>query len=155
MKYGEVSRSPMIRDGKIIGLIAVGRDITERKRAENALRKSEEQLRLVTENMADLVLEMDNQGRFRYFTPNVTRLLGFQPEKLLGKRAFDFVHPDERAAASNAFMEAIETGHGTVEARILRQDGHYTWMDLIGRTFYTDKGEAEGIIMVGRDIAAK
>lgn len=155
IKLGEINRSLMIRDGRVVGMIAVARDITERKRTEDALRKSEEHLRLVTDNMVDLVLQMDDQGLFRYFAPNVTRLFGFEVKELLGKSAFDFVYPDDRAAAMSAFLEAIQTGHGSVEARILHKEGHYTWMDLIGKTFYTDKGEAQGIIMVGRDIAAK
>lgn len=143
------------RDGKISKALVAGHDITDRKRAEEALRISEKQHRLFTDNMVDLLFHMDNQGVFQYFAPNVTRLTGFEVEELLGKTAFDFVHPDDRGAAMDSFIHAIETGRGSVEARILHKEGNYAWMELIGKTFYTDNGEPQGIIVVGRDIVAK
>jgi PAS domain S-box-containing protein len=138
-----------------VGILGITRDMTERKKAEDALRQSEEQLRLVTDNMVDLVLQMDTQAVFQYFTPNITRLLGYRIEDVMGKYAFDFVHPDDRDDAMNAFQEAIKTGRGMVEARLRHNEGHYIWMELVGSVFFTVKGDAKGIIMGGRDITQR
>jgi PAS domain S-box-containing protein len=128
---------------------------SERKRAEDALRESEEQLRLVTDNMVDLVVQMDSQAVIQYFTPSVTRLFGYRIEDVLGKYAFDFVHPDDHDDTMNAFQEAIKSGLGMVETRIRHNEGHYIWMEIIGNVFFTEKGDAKGIIMGGRDITGR
>lgn len=84
---------------------------------------------------------------FNIFTPSVTRRFGYQIEELLGKSAFDFLHPDERSVAINAFPDTLKKGQGVVEAPLLHKDGHYIRMDIIAKTFYTEKGEAQGIVM--------
>ncbi len=142
-------------DDRIVGNIAVLVEITGRKRAEDALRQNEEQLRLVTDNMVDLVLQMDAQAVFQYVTPSVTRLLGYRIEDVLGKYAFDFVYPDDRDSAMNAFREAMKTGHGMVEARLRHNEGHYIWMELIGNVLFTEKGAVKSIIIGGRDITGR
>jgi len=143
------------KDGKYYGRIWTFRDITERKRAEEALRQNEKQLRLVTDNMVDLVLQMDTQAVFQYFTPSVTRLLGYRIEDILGENAFYFVHPDDHDGAMNALQEAMKTGHGIVEARIRHNEGHYIWMELVGNVFFTENGDVKGLIIGGRDITRR
>ncbi|MCX5855515.1 MAG: PAS domain S-box protein [Deltaproteobacteria bacterium] len=151
-----VQSNSVINDrNEVVKLTGIVQDITERKKAEDALRQSEEQLRLVTDNMVDLVLQTDTQAVFQYFTPSVTRLLGYRIEDVLGKNAFDFVHPDDCDGAMNAFQEAMKTGYGMVEARIRHNEGHYIWMELVGNVFFTEKGDVKGIIMGGRDITGR
>jgi len=127
----------------------------ELKQAHEALKEREEQLRLVTDHMVDLVLQMDTGALFKYCTPSTTRMMGYRMEDILGKSAFDYVHPDERAAAMTAFRSVMETGHGIMEARLRHSEGHFIWIEIIGNAIFADNGEAKGIVVGGRDITRR
>ncbi|HBH87685.1 MAG TPA: hypothetical protein DDY17_08825, partial [Syntrophaceae bacterium] len=89
-------------------------DLTEIKRMENALRESEQYLRWITENMKDLVLHVDAQGVIRYRLPMGGVLLGYSPEEVLGRTAFDFIHPDEHESAVMVFLDVLKSGKSRV-----------------------------------------
>lgn len=89
---------------------AAGRDVTERKRTEEALRKSEERFRQVAESVTDFIWEVDANGLYRYTSPTVEKILGYRPEELIGKKHFyDLFAPEARkeikAAALTVFAE--------------------------------------------------
>ena len=103
-------RTFLLRDeaGSNSGMWAIVRDITDRKRAEGALRESEEKFRQVAENVGDFIWEIDTKGLYLYTSPSVEKILGFRPDELIGKKHFYdlFVtefREDLKAAAFKAF----------------------------------------------------
>jgi PAS domain S-box-containing protein len=131
-------------------------DLTEIKRMENALRESEQYLRWITENMKDLVLHVDAQGVIRYRLPMGGVLLGYSPEEVLGRTAFDFIHPDEHESAVMVFLDVLKSGKSRVmEWRIQHHDGHYVWMEIMATALVGDGGENVGVILVCRDITER
>lgn len=137
----------------------MSRDITARKLSDEALRAREEELRQLTENMLDTVIKTDDRGRIQYssisWSPSLKSTLGYEPENLTGKSVFDLIHPDDRAAAMTAFQMGISTGAGRMEFRIRHADGHYLWMESVGKTLLDDQGRAVGIILGNRDITQR
>ena len=95
-----IKLSPLMEDGKYNGLIAVARNITAQKKQEAALVEAEEKLRLITENTSDniAILTFDLKAIYTYVNPSVKYVLGFEPEDLVGKSVFDFIHPDDKKA---------------------------------------------------------
>jgi len=73
----------------------IARDVTERKLAEEALRQNEEQFRLLAEKISDLVCLHEPDGRYLYISPSCRRLLGYEPEDLLGTDLYDLFHPED------------------------------------------------------------
>src|SRR5207247_7768943 len=87
----------------------------------------EERLRLLVQNAADVIAVVDGEGIVTYVSPSVTRMLGFDPDGLMGTSAFDFVHPDDLAGVRAAFDEALEKeGPGPPpEVRARQADASY------------------------------
>jgi PAS domain S-box-containing protein len=90
--------------------VALVRDITERKRAEEALRTSEERFRQVAETVSDFVWEVDADGLYTYTSPSVEKILGYTSDELVGKVHFyDLFVPDVREQLKTAAFEVFET----------------------------------------------
>src|SRR5262245_46968037 len=97
-----------------------------RLRAEAALRRSEEQHRLIAENTRDLISLVDVEGRFLYASPSHRSSLGYIPEELTGKDLIELVHPEDRAAVQAAWEQALQCKESRVaEVRLRRRSGEY------------------------------
>jgi PAS domain S-box-containing protein len=95
----EVSVDPILNaEDQLIGAVHVINDITERTQAEEALRTSEEQLRLIIENTSDSVAltTFDLKATYKYVNPSIRALLGYKVDDLIGKSFFSFIHPDDK-----------------------------------------------------------
>ncbi|NPU84349.1 MAG: PAS domain S-box protein [Syntrophaceae bacterium] len=132
------------------------RDVTERKRAEDALREKEDLLSLITENMSDMIRITDLQGRNLYSSPSHFKGLGYRAEDRIGKSSFDLVHPDDVERMSNEFIEGFFGNRRvTTEYRIKHADGHYVWLETVADLLRDDRGEASAVIMSSRDISER
>ena len=72
------------------------RDITDRKRAKDELKRREERFHALIENSSDAIALIDAQAIILYASKSTTRLLGYMPEECVGRNSLDLVHPDER-----------------------------------------------------------
>lgn len=156
-KYGQI-KNILIGMSMIPGTkksIASIVDVSELRKTEEALRKSEEQLRLVTDNMVDLVFQIDPGATLLYLTPSVERMTGYNETDYLGESIFNFVHPDDKKTAVSAFEGVIKTGYGILEARCRHHDGHYIWLEIVGKALFGNDGEITGILAGCRDITQR
>lgn len=125
-----VTRSPIVdRDGEIVAVTGVSRDITESKRAEQALAESEERFRQLADTATDLVVRVGQDGTFLYVSPSVSNVLGWAPADLVGRRFTDIIDPD--TSPIDELEARVERPDG-VERRLLRArraDGGWAWCE--------------------------
>ena len=131
-------------------------EINERKLMEEKIRENEERYKRITENMSGFVSEMDAQGIFRYNSPSIRVILGYDPEELNNANAFDFVHPEDRDRVIDKYMEGVRTdSEKEVEQRYRRKDGTYIWLRSSGRPIYGSDGNNIGMVVNSIDITER
>jgi PAS domain S-box-containing protein len=145
-------------NGNIIGTFGVSRDITERKRAEKALRESEQRFRQVAESAGDWIWEVDTQGLYVYASPVVERILGYKPEELVGKVHFYALLAREtrdqhQAAASKVFSHKKRLD--TLVKSVVRKDGTMAILEATGVPVLDEAGNLMGYRGVNKDITEK
>ena len=108
-------------------------DITRRKRAEEALRESEERFRAVLENSLDAAYRRNLQAdRYDYMSPVIEQILGFTPEEMAAmnlEEVVDRIHPDDRLPVEAELNTAAASGRGLLVYRFRAKDGRYRWLE--------------------------
>ena len=124
--------SRLIRDqGKPVGVHGTARDITDRKKAEEALRESEEKYRLVVENASEAIL-VAQDGKLKFVNPKTLDLTGQSEHELLSGPFTDFIHPDDRAMVVDRHKRRIRGEHlpSVYAFRIVDKSGNIKWVDI-------------------------
>ncbi|MGQ9476768.1 MAG: PAS domain S-box protein [Actinomycetota bacterium] len=155
--WGDLRTTPLRdREGNIIGGVGIVEDITERVNLQRELEERERFLRRLTDNMLDLISQVDLEGRFVYLSPSNQRVLGYSPEELLGTHVFELVHPEDLPRVREAYIESEEKlTPGRVEFRARRADGTYLWVEALGNPLFSENGNLLGAIFVTRDISER
>ena len=127
----------------------------QRKKAEDALRDSEQRYRAIVEHAYDLIIETTTEGECQYVTPNCQQVLGYESPDLIGKRFFDFVHPEERAALSKSFHSHVQALQEIdMVCRLQTKQSEWRWFESHIHPFRTSLGTVVGVI-VTRDITER
>jgi two-component system CheB/CheR fusion protein len=154
-----VCRSFIIRDGegKALQMIGAMQDITERRLAEDAVRKSEERLRVTVQSATDyVIITMDVNGNIESWNSGAERIFGYKAEELIGKYTGVIYTPGDRAA--NAAEKEMETakkdGRATDERWHLRKNGSRIFLSGVLAPI-RNNGTLTGFVKVARDMTAQ
>ena len=144
------------KNGKIIGFKGITRDITQRKIMEEILQKSEDYFREITENSSDVIIITESNGNIKFCSRSVERCLGYKPEELTGKNAFNFIYADDLPRAANDYSKAIQTKDTAIpnEFRVVHKDGSVRLFEGLGKNLL-DNPSVAGFIMNIRDVTER
>ena len=148
----EISGNIYPQKKRTIAIISA-RDITDRKKTENALRSSEARFRALADNATDIIRILDKDGRIAFDTAASERLLGYSPGYTIGKSPMDFVHPDDLETVKlelSSVYNSTNTGIPT-EFRLRKADGSYTRVESTAKNLIGVPG-IDGIVITTRFI---
>lgn len=150
-----VLAKPIATENDKPAVYVIYRDITQRIKAQEALKKSEERHRTVLEAAPDPVIVRDMTGRVIYLNPAFTRVFGWTLDESRN-RAMDFV-PDENLPETRTFMAKIDRGasFSGVETRRLTKDGRIADVSISGAVFLDADGQPEGYVNTLQDITER
>ena len=137
-------------DGTLRGFAKIVRDLSERKRWEDAVARSERRFRALIEQSADAIVLNDAQGTITEASPALTRLLGYRRDEIVGRFAGDLIHPDdlERIAALFADCLQHDCPVGPTEYRVQHKDGSWCWIEGTATNLLADPAVQAVVINV-------
>jgi PAS domain S-box-containing protein len=126
----ELNASPILRDGKIVGVQGIVRNITERRKMENALRESEERYRRLLESMSEHIAVFDSEWRYLLANEALTRSVKIPREHLLGKKVTEVFPGIEKSAFFDAGERVMKSGRpATVTSEHTFEEGRTGWFE--------------------------
>jgi diguanylate cyclase (GGDEF)-like protein/PAS domain S-box-containing protein len=140
--------SPVFDDhGHVIAALEILRD-----KNSDAVIESKRNLRRITDNMSDLVSELDCHGNVVFASPSHYKVLGYTDQRMMTITLADLVHCEDLPQVTDALKKSLQTGRtGITHHRCRHRDGHYVWTETVGNPIWQD-GKVSGIILSSRDI---
>jgi len=140
----------------LLGAIAKRKAERDRELAEQALRRSEDYFRTLIENSSDILTILNHKGKILFQSPSIERVLGYRPEELLDKNAFDLMHPNDVQRVLAIFSGDLMklNSQSPVEYRFRHRDGSWRFLESIGKNLLRDPSIA-GIIINSRDVTER
>jgi PAS domain S-box-containing protein len=125
----------------------------ERRRAEDALRRSEARFRALIENAEDIITVLDGRGVILYESPSIEHVLGYRPDELVGTSAFQWLHPEDHRKVGELFTRSAEHPGltGAIEFRFRHKDGSWRVLHGVGKNCLDDPAVG-GVVVNSRDI---
>jgi len=153
--YFSVDKVPVFdARGQRQELIVVARDTTQERRVAMQLAASEAQYRLLADHSQDLICLHETDGRFRFLSPSVRVLLGYDTNDLVGSDPFDFIHPQDIQRVKEEHFAPLLKGiaQSQVELRMLHQAGGHLWVEVSAQPVLDEHGQMTAFVTVTRDI---
>ena len=152
----EVNSRLMYGGDRAAGVQGIARDVTARKRAEEALRANEERFRALLENSADGITVMAADGTVTYISPAGERLLGRPQAEVIGHYRADLLQPEEAAQVRADFNDLLAHpgAQQQVSFRVRNADGTWRWIEGVW-TNLIDNPSVQGVVLNYRDVTER
>lgn len=136
---------------------SIYRNVTDRKKAEETLRQSEEKYKSLVESTSDIIWETNRDGLYTYVSPQFESILGYTPDYTLGKSPYDFISDDllsEIRSRTDSVQETIHPFYMLVN-KFKHRDGHIVYFETSGVPVHDTLGTLTGFRGVSRDISKR
>lgn len=153
--YTAMETAPITdENGNFVGAVAGVLDISERRRAEDALRASESRFRAVFEDASVAIVLASPRGKILQVNPAMERMLGYTAEELVGKEAAFVTHPDDRPATSRVFQSVVAgVGVEQLEKRYIRKDGQLVHAVTSVSVLHDADGQSKTLMAMLQDVS--
>lgn len=160
-KYGDYvwlsseSKNYYDDDGNIIGFISTLRDVTDKKKAEQMLKESEQKYRLITENSNDLIRVLSEDFKIEYINEKTHRqILGYALEDIVGEYDIKLNHPEDYTKIRRYMLKLFKNKAGIHVSRMRHKNGNYLWFEVKTKMFKDDQGNQK-YLFISRNITER
>jgi diguanylate cyclase (GGDEF)-like protein/PAS domain S-box-containing protein/putative nucleotidyltransferase with HDIG domain len=155
-EYSGEIKTTVLHDssGNPVRIVVVQHDITERKKAEEALRESEEKFRSLVENASEIIFSLDIEGRITYISPSIEASIGYKPAEIIGKYFKELVVPEDLKYIASRFRSTLGGKHGHAEFRVRAKSGDVRIIQT-SSSMIKQNGKVIGLTGVGADITER
>jgi PAS domain S-box-containing protein len=142
-------------DGRTL-FLSIGRDITERKRAEEALRESEQRFRIMADGSPNPIWVTNAKGERIFANKQYLEYFGVSAEEMKGGEWKPFLHPDDAPTYVNSFLSSLQERRPfSAEARVRRADGQWRWIESHAEPRLSIEGEFLGFVGITQDVTER
>jgi PAS domain S-box-containing protein len=141
--------------GKLTAISIIARDITERKRAEEKLRESEDKCRSIVETANEGISTTNNEGALSYVNKQMADMLGYTIEEIVGRNIWDFVEEEVKPIVTKKFERRRQGVTESFDFKLKRKDGSPLWVLINSRSFFDDNGKFIGYLNMHTDITER
>lgn len=134
-------------------IVAFARDLTEKKKAEEALQRSEERYRQIVETAREGIWVIDDRAKTSYCNPQMASMLGYSVEEMQGRSLYDFIDLSARPLGENLFQRRKESLGETHDFCFRCKDGSPLWTILSATPLFDDRGQFQGALGMVTDIS--
>ncbi|HKL39078.1 MAG TPA: PAS domain S-box protein, partial [Cryomorphaceae bacterium] len=130
-------------------------DVTEEKRNELEVEKSEKRFKSLVQNGSDLICILDAEANYLYVSPTSTHILGTPPEEYIGRSSLDYIHPDDKPLVFESLSKLEnEKQDGLTIIRFRHRDGSWRWLETVV-TNLMDDPTVGGLVANSRDVTER
>lgn len=130
-------------------------EITEQKKKEEEFKRIEELHKLISDHSQDVILRLTPDGIISYVSPAIRIQLGYEPEELVGKYAYEYWHPEDMKDGWLRRGNFDNADSRIFVYRLRHKDGHYIWQEAHSKKIRNASGEIQHVISMGRDITER
>ena len=158
--YRAVSSPLKDRTGKIIAAIEMFEDITEQKKAQEALKRSEIKYRELVQNANSIILRMDSQGKVTFFNEFAQKFFGYTEDEILGRNAIGTIVPEKDSTGRDLAAMIRDIGvnpkkYASNENENILKDGERKWVSWTNKAIHDKDGSIVEILCVGNDVTER
>ena len=152
LKFRAIIKPIYNENNKIIGRRGVLQDITEQKKAEEKIVRSEQRFKALVQEGYDLYAIINSKGTYTYMSPSSTKIAGIPPEEFIGKNAFEFIHTDDIENAQESLKKVATQDRVVMKHyRAKTNNNEYRWIETV-LTNMLNNPAVNGIVINSRDI---
>ncbi|MCW5908264.1 MAG: PAS domain S-box protein [Chitinophagales bacterium] len=121
---------------------------------EDKLKENEKKYRLLAENSRDIICIHDTDSKVIYVSPAIERILGYKDEEVIGKKLYDFVHPEDKILLRSLNLSEPEhpSVYDPVQYRVIDKNGDYHWLETVFKSVRDEVTGEERVLTQSRDI---
>ena len=130
----------LIRDegGRPLEVVAVTRDVSQRREVERRLAESEEMYRNLLDNISEAVYKTDTDGTLLFISAGIERVIGYKPDEVVGRNFIEFIHPEDVEFIRDEFRRLAQNLLRPSEYRVVNKNGEFRWISSTSRPIFKD-----------------